>query len=261
MAPRADASGNASGRLTAATLLQPNVLSILLLLVLALIVAARGPISRALGTAAPAAGTVAPVSAPSFSDAGTTSGSGSATGSGAGVGTATHVAAHHHSTQRHAAHNPFASRVATGGGLLGFVTPPAGWSLHNRHGAAGTHAPATAHHAATGTHSHRSAAHGTGSARQPFAPTVQPGTTSQHSAGGAPHSTGATPGTGCPSSASAYTVRTGDSLWTIAQRGMPHASTAKVAAQVQRIYHQNGQRIGSNPSLIRAGTLLCLPGQ
>jgi LysM domain len=57
-----------------------------------------------------------------------------------------------------------------------------------------------------------------------------------------------------------YTVRPGDSLWSIARRllsGSP--SAGQIAREVERLWHLNGERIGTgNPSLIYPGTVLRL---
>jgi hypothetical protein len=55
-----------------------------------------------------------------------------------------------------------------------------------------------------------------------------------------------------------YTVRAGDSLWSIARRLLgPEASAGRIAREVNRLWELNRQRIGTgNPSLIRVGTVL-----
>jgi nucleoid-associated protein YgaU len=57
-----------------------------------------------------------------------------------------------------------------------------------------------------------------------------------------------------------YTVRQGDSLWSIARRILgPEASAGRIAREVNRLWELNEQRIGTgNPSLIHVGTVLQL---
>lgn len=65
---------------------------------------------------------------------------------------------------------------------------------------------------------------------------------------------------GIPDGADSYTVRTGDSLWSIAKRLLDSgASTAEVAHEVHRLWQLNADRIGTgNPDLIMAGQTLRL---
>jgi len=58
-----------------------------------------------------------------------------------------------------------------------------------------------------------------------------------------------------------YTVRAGDSLWSIATRiAGPDATPAKVAATVHRIWNTNADRIASgNPNMLAVGTTLQIP--
>jgi len=55
-----------------------------------------------------------------------------------------------------------------------------------------------------------------------------------------------------------YTVRAGDSLWSIARRILGRdASNGRVAREVSRLWELNEDRIGTgNPSLIHVGTEL-----
>jgi len=57
-----------------------------------------------------------------------------------------------------------------------------------------------------------------------------------------------------------YTVRAGDSLWSIARRLLgPEATAGRVAREVNRLWELNRDRIGTgNPSLIHVGTVLKL---
>jgi LysM repeat protein len=57
-----------------------------------------------------------------------------------------------------------------------------------------------------------------------------------------------------------YTVRPGDSLWSIARRLLgPDASAGRIAREVNRLWQLNQDRIGTgNPSLIHVGTVLKL---
>jgi len=57
-----------------------------------------------------------------------------------------------------------------------------------------------------------------------------------------------------------YTIRAGDSLWSIAKRLLgPEASTGQIAREVDRLWRLNGERIGTgNPSLVHVGTVLRL---
>jgi nucleoid-associated protein YgaU len=57
-----------------------------------------------------------------------------------------------------------------------------------------------------------------------------------------------------------YTVRPGDSLWSIARRLLgPDASAGRIAREVNRLWQLNQDRIGTgDPSLIHVGTVLKL---
>src|SRR5680860_265210 len=56
-----------------------------------------------------------------------------------------------------------------------------------------------------------------------------------------------------------HTVQLGESLWMIASDLLgPDATDAEIATQVGRIYERNGDRIGSDPNVLIAGTVLRL---
>jgi nucleoid-associated protein YgaU len=61
-----------------------------------------------------------------------------------------------------------------------------------------------------------------------------------------------------PVKGDSYTVRPGDSLWSIARRVLePQASAGRIAREVNRLWELNQARIGTgNPSLIHVGTVL-----
>jgi hypothetical protein len=63
-----------------------------------------------------------------------------------------------------------------------------------------------------------------------------------------------------PISGPSYTVRAGDSLWSIARRLLgPDASAGRIAREVNRLWQLNEDRIGTgNPSLINVGIVLRL---
>jgi LysM repeat protein len=56
-------------------------------------------------------------------------------------------------------------------------------------------------------------------------------------------------------------VRSGDSLWRLAQARRPSAPAAEVARLVARTYRTNRRVIGADPDLIRPGQRLVVPGQ
>jgi LysM domain len=64
-----------------------------------------------------------------------------------------------------------------------------------------------------------------------------------------------------PITGDSYTVRPGDSLWSIARRLLgPEASAGRIAREVNRLWELNHDRIGTgDASLIYAGTVLRLP--
>jgi len=63
-----------------------------------------------------------------------------------------------------------------------------------------------------------------------------------------------------PISGRSYTVRAGDSLWSVARRLLgPEASAGRIAREVNRLWQLNRDRIGTgSPSLIHVGTVLKL---
>jgi LysM repeat protein len=62
------------------------------------------------------------------------------------------------------------------------------------------------------------------------------------------------------SSATSVVVRPGDTLWSISEEHLgPNATPQRIAAEVERIYALNRDRIGSDPNLIASGQELSLP--
>ena len=56
------------------------------------------------------------------------------------------------------------------------------------------------------------------------------------------------------------TVRSGDSLWSIAAAALgPFASDADIAREWPRLYAHNREAIGANPHFLRPGQVLVLP--
>jgi len=245
VAPRRDRTGDpgsGAASFSARSLLEPKALILVLLLLLAVIVGARGPITKALGTA----GSSGPTTTATATDAGTPP---AAAVAGAVPGRA--PAAPH--VNLHPAHNPFAARVSQRGSLLPFAVPPAGWSLRTGHAAQFSN-PGHAAQARSGGQAASAPTATTPSAGGPHA-----GQASGRQAG-TPAAGAATAGS-CPSHSSPYTVRAGDSLWAIASRQLPpNASNAALVKRVNQIYGKNHHRIGANPSVVSTGTVLCLPG-
>jgi hypothetical protein len=61
-------------------------------------------------------------------------------------------------------------------------------------------------------------------------------------------------------SATSVVVRPGDTLWSITEEYLgPNATPQRIAAEVERIYALNRDRIGSDPNLITSGQELSLP--
>jgi len=56
-----------------------------------------------------------------------------------------------------------------------------------------------------------------------------------------------------------YRVRPGDSLWSIAERQLPHAEPAEIDAGWRRIHRDNRATIGPDPDVIIPGTTLRMP--
>ncbi len=70
----------------------------------------------------------------------------------------------------------------------------------------------------------------------------------------------AAPSAGRPRQRRLVVVRTGDSLWSIAQALLPAGSTdAEVTEGWHRIHDANASRIGADPDLILPGTRLAVP--
>jgi hypothetical protein len=91
-----------------------------------------------------------------------------------------------------------------------------------------------------------------GSAALPVDPGVEAATTTTALTSQTPESPSV------PITGRSYTVRHGDSLWSIARRLLgPGASAGRVAREVNRLWELNRHRIGTGePSLIYAGTVL-----
>jgi hypothetical protein len=61
-------------------------------------------------------------------------------------------------------------------------------------------------------------------------------------------------------SATSVVVRPGDTLWSISEEHLgPNATPQRIAAEVERIYALNRDRLGSDPNLIASGQELSLP--
>ena len=63
-----------------------------------------------------------------------------------------------------------------------------------------------------------------------------------------------------PGAVREVTVRSGDSLWSIAAAALgPLASDADIAREWPRLYANNREAIGANPHFLRPGQVIVLP--
>lgn len=58
-----------------------------------------------------------------------------------------------------------------------------------------------------------------------------------------------------------HRVRAGESLWSIAARTVRTGDTARLTVAWHRLYALNRPPLGSDPSLLQTGTVLCIPSQ
>jgi nucleoid-associated protein YgaU len=162
---------------------------------------------------------------------------------------------------RHGAgHRPGWARSGTAGGTSRGTAAGSGRTAGTRTAGAGHagggHAAGTGH--AAGRHAPQGSA-GQGSTGSGTAPVRQRALTTHRGAFGAgPGSAGSMPAHGC--AGTAYTVRSGDSLWSIAQRHYGASGTGGVNRQWRRIWRANRGVIGSDPGQLAVGASLCLPG-
>lgn len=228
------AFGAGGARRTGFNWAQPEPWTVALVLATGVIVIARHPLARMIGTeadvpAAPAVVATAPAAPPAPAAT-------QAARAPQGLSV----------VPTHSPRDPFRELVKEGNGVLGSVALPPGATLM---------APTVTETLPDGT-TRAVTSGGTAEASAPAAsaPATSAPTTTAPAQHAAAH---AQPTSTC--AGTLHTVVAGDSLWTLAARAVKSTDTATVNVAWHKVYRVNRAKIGSNPSLLPVGARLCIP--